>query len=230
MLVHADHGSNSKVGRGVFVSTSSRQTCPDACRLKAGNGCYADYGPLGWHWNKVSGGQKGRPFEEFLAQVKALRPGELWRHNQAGDLIPDAKDSGKICTKALSALVRANRKRRGFTYTHYPLSTDVERRAVAEANANGFTVNLSADNPTEADAKAELGIGPVVTVLPMDVGDKKTLATPAGRKILVCPAVTKAWTCKRCELCYLADRKFIIGFPAHGTTKRKADLIASSTH
>ena len=223
--VHASHGSNSKVGKGVFVSTTSSATCPDSCALK-GAGCYAEAAPLGWHWDKVSKGQKGRPFDEFLLQVRALRRGEFWRHNQAGDLpgLGDALDH-----KSLKALVDANRGRRGFTYTHKPLASKADRKAVKEANAQGFTVNLSTDNVTKADEAMALAIGPVVTILP-STQEGKVTTTPAGHKVLVCPADTKGWTCLKCQLCYQADRKFVIGFPAHGNRKRKVDVIASSTH
>src|SRR5205085_11223992 len=40
--------------------------------------------------------------------------------------------------------------------------------AIAAANAAGFTINVSANNPAEADALADLEIGPVVTILAHD--------------------------------------------------------------
>ena len=35
-------------------------------------------------------------------------------------------------------------------------------------------------------------------------------------------------TCKTCGLCAIANRKAIIGFPAHGPSKRKASAIAAA--
>ena len=33
-------------------------------------------------------GLKVQSFESFVEQIKALPKGQLWRHNQSGDLIP----------------------------------------------------------------------------------------------------------------------------------------------
>jgi len=51
--------------------------------------------------------------------------------------------------------------------------------------------------------------------------------TPAGRKVVVCPATIRDdVSCASCQLCQ-RQRDFIIGFPAHGTSKKKASAIAS---
>ena len=51
--------------------------------------------------------------------------------------------------------------------------------------------------------------------------------TPAGHRLAVCPATYKDDTaCKDCKLCQKANRKVIVGFSAHGRSKRKADAIA----
>jgi hypothetical protein len=90
----------------------------------------------------------------------------------------------------------------------------------------GFAVNLSADTLAEADTMAGLNIGPVVTVLPAD-HSRKTCKTPTGRKVVTCPATYQdAVNCKNCALCAKIDRDYIIGFPAHGAGKRKADTVA----
>jgi hypothetical protein len=152
-----------------------------------------------------------------------LADGQLWRHNQAGDL-PGIGD--KIDRQALTKLVEANRGRRGFTYTHKPMSI-ANRLAIAKANAKGFTVNLSADNLAEADALASLRIGPVVVVLPSDQLTNTT--TPDGRKVVICPAVTHDnVTCATCQLC-ARQRDAIVGFPAHGARSALASRVAGGS-
>lgn len=211
---------NAKTGP-IPVTTTSAETCPDACPLKR-NGCYADSGPLGLFWRKVTERKAGMAWADLLDQVRALPKGQLWRHNQSGDL-PGQGD--QIDTVLLSQLVKANRGRRGFTYTHKPMTSPESREAIAEANGQGFTVNLSANTLAEADSLADLGIAPVVVVLPADQTTATT--TPAGRKVAICPAViADSVSCASCGICALRDRKAIIGFPAHGTSKRKADAIA----
>lgn len=230
---------NAKVGP-MPVSTTSNNTCPDACPLKAA-GCYADGGPLGMIWRALSKATPGTRYAiprgtadalswaEFTRKVAALPVGQLWRHNQAGDLpgVGDAVDHD-----ALAMLIEANADKRGFTYTHKPVTGDSDlaesnRAAVAHANRHGFTVNLSADNLREADELTDANAGPVVVVLPAEVSGNVKIETPAGRRVTVCPATYRdEVSCNTCGLCQRQDRKAIVGFPAHGASKRKASAIA----
>ena len=213
---------NRKVGP-IPVSTTSLASCPDACPLKAG-GCYAKGGPLAIHWRKVTEGAAGDDFETFTAKVASLPDGQLWRHNQAGDR-PGHGDA--IDGRQLGQLVAANAGKRGFTYTHKPMTRAANREAVQAANAGGFTVNLSANTLAEADTLAGLGIAPVVVVLDAPEGERMDTVTPEGRKVATCPATYRDdVTCASCQLCQRRDRKVIVGFPAHGAAKRKAAAIA----
>jgi hypothetical protein len=163
----------------------------------------------------------------FTDRVAALPEGQLWRHNQAGDL-PGEGDT--IDTNAMRALVLANAAAgaRGFTYTHKPIGHGHNAAMVRFANANGFTVNLSADNLREADELADAEIGPVVVVLPAGVHGNADIATPMGRRVAVCPATYRdGVTCASCQLCQRRERKVIVGFPAHGASKRAASAIAT---
>lgn len=208
---------NAKTGP-IPVSTTSAATCPTACPFNSGGGCYAAFGPLKIFWDKVTSLAAGMSWKAFLAAVKALPEGTLWRHNQAGDLPGPAN---VIDLHAMSDLVKANSGKRGFTYTHKPTSIVENRLAIEYANRNGFTVNLSGNNLTHADTLADLGIGPVVAVVPHDVTQNTT--TPKGRKVVICPATQRDdVSCMTCKLCAVATRDFIVGFPAHGPAKRKA--------
>lgn len=209
---------NSKTGP-IPVSTTSAESCPDACPLKKA-GCYAEGGPLWMHWKKVTAGEKGTTWQRFLALIRDLPRGTLWRHNQAGDL-PGVGD--QIDAEMLQELTVANKGRRGFTFTHKPVGEGhaANTQAVAAAVAAGFMVNLSADNLAEADELADLGIAPVVVVLPAEA--EGPLLTAQGRTVVICPAqTTRNVTCARCQLC-AKDRKAIVGFRAHGSRKRVAE-------
>lgn len=231
MKFHIKKSKNEKTGR-IPVSTSSSATCPPSCpfnRTSAG-GCYASNGPLSWHWAKVSDGRRGDEWSDFLAKVRRFAtPGQRWRHNQAGDL-PGV--GNRINSRQLFQLVRASGTSSGWTYTHKPVlgtspTATRNREAVRKANASGgLTINLSGNHPAHADQLAELAIGPVVTVLPHDAPTRGN-TTPAGRKIIVCPAQThEGVTCASCGLCAVRNRSVIVGFLAHGTAKRKAAAIA----
>lgn len=222
--------SNRKTGP-IPVSTSSRYSCPDACPLKK-NGCYGEGGPVAIHWKKVTEGLAGETWEAFLRLVAKLPFGQIWRHNQVGDL---AGENNQIDVAKLRELIKANKGRKGFTYTHYPvLSGQAEeekilsnREILKEANQNGFTINLSANNIGHADKLFALGIAPVATVLPASA--QKNFLTPAGNRVVICPATQKDnVTCMTCGLCKWEKRNYIIGFPAHGSSVKKANAIASA--
>ena len=210
--------SNSKTGP-IPTSVSNRGTCPDACPLKS-NGCYADGYYTSLHWNKVSNGERGTDWQGFINAIKALPKRVLWRHNVSGDLVGR---HNRIDHIALNQLVKANRNKLGFTYTHYSMDNIHNIDAVEHANKNGFTINLSANDLTQADTYKALNIAPVVVIVSEDTD--KVSYTPTGSKVVVCPAQTSdKVTCSSCGLCQLANRDYIIGFRVHGTYKKKAGI------
>lgn len=228
MILFTRVSANSKTGP-IPVSMSPKETCPDTCPLKQG-GCYASGGPINLHWLRLTAGKVGIAWDAFLVEIKRLPMGQLWRHNQAGDLQGEnnSVDSGK-----LAELTQANKGRKGFTYTHKPVLKGQASARIVKANANaiakavqgGFTVNLSADSLSEADELASLGIAPVVTLLP--ASQTTNTLTPQGRKVVICPATQREFvTCQTCKLCSVANRSCIVGFPAHGVSTKKADAIA----
>lgn len=214
---------NEKVGP-IPVSTTSAKTCPSDCPFKK-SGCYADGGPLALFWGKVTREDAGTDWDSFCGQVAALPEGQLWRHNQAGDLPGDGK---QIDNKAVEALVEANRGRKGFTYTHYDvIQNSINYATVQWANNSGFAINLSGNNIAHADKLAALKIGPVVCVVPEDHPEHSQ--TASGRKVVVCPEQTgKAKSCAECKLCQKVDRAVIVAFRAHGVSKKKAIAIAQA--
>jgi hypothetical protein len=179
--------------------------------------CYAASGPLALHWAAVSAGSRGTSWSEFTDAIAALPDGQLWRHNQAGDL-PQA--NGTIDAALLGDLVAANIGKRGFTYSHHRGAESINW--IRHANQWGFTVNLSANDLHDADTLADYDAGPVVVVLPSTQTTNTT--TPAGRPVIVCPATQRDdVSCATCQLCQ-RQRAAIVGFPAHGTRKRTIDI------
>jgi len=216
---------NRKTGP-IPVTTSPMKTCPVSCPLK-NRGCYAEGGPLYIHWGKITEGKRGVGWGDFLCLVSRLPKGQLWRHNQAGDL---RGSKNKIAPKALRDLAKANKGKRGFTYTHYPTLGNTElarnnRELIKEANQSGFTISVSADAPKQVDKLADLEIGPVVTTLESSTSQGR-LRTAAGRKIVVCPAMHKEdMTCEKCGLCAKYPRETVLGFLSHGTQYKKVDQL-----
>lgn len=68
----------------------------------------------------------------------------------------------------LAHLVRANRDKRGFSFTNYHPKVGHNAELIAAANAQGFTINLVADSLTEADELLRWQVAPVVIKVPED--------------------------------------------------------------
>lgn len=234
MRYHTTKVSRNEKTGPMPVVTSSADTCPDSCPLKA-KGCYALTGPLKLHWDKVTSGERGTDLDEALKPIRKLNRGALWRWGQAGDL-PGKGDV--IDHEAMRKIANVNRGKRAIVFTHKP-PTPENLAILREVAEKGLNVNLSADNLEEADELADLGL-PVVTVLSSEHGRKSAeplgkyrerlrslpRRTPRGRKIAVCPATYADISCTECGVCADGDRKgVIIGFPAHGAQKRHVDHL-----
>lgn len=206
---------NRKTGP-IPVTSTERKSCPPTCPHYLDD-CYAEDFFTRMNWDKIPA--RGIDLQALLTRIKTMPIGQLWRHNVAGDLPGEGEE---VDAFALGQIVKANRGRKGFTYTHKK-SPDAITWARHATNW-GFTVNLSADDAGEADTLAAHGL-PVVAIVPADT--PKHTTTPAGLPILVCPAQTVDYmTCALCGLCQKADRRQIIGFRAHGTKARETDRKA----
>ena len=119
-------------------------------------------------------------------------------------------------------LVAANEGKDGFTFTHYDPEVGDNAYWIAAANALGFTINLSADTPEQADRFAAMGIGPVVLTVASDHPAKSF--TPAGNQVSLCPANThEDMNCAKCGICATQHRA-IIAFQGHGTRTKRLDI------
>ncbi len=206
---------NRKTG-SIPVSMTSQNSCPD-CPLKAD--CYAQFSHLKIHWDKVSQGtaKNTSDWVEFCQKIKALPSWQLWRHNQAGDL---PHTEGKIDRSMLMMLVAANQRKRGFTYTHHDVYDRDNRQLLEQANDRGFTINVSCETEEKAHYAMQHGL-PAVMVIKADT-EKRCFKTSYNDRVIVCPATyDDRRNCANCGICQLADRDYIVAFPAHGTAKKR---------
>lgn len=226
---------NHKTGN-MPVSTSPMQTCPTTCPFR-GRGCYGNYGPLFAWWKKCSHNPNSTAsdYRSFLNQVIGLSEGQLWRHNQAGDLL--SLDNERIDIPAAFHLIEANRGKRGFTYTHYGVieqhgtsakAAEFNRGIIELMNKLGFVVNVSCNSLAHADRVIASGINAPITVLVPEkyaLDGKKSFKTPAGNRVVMCPNITKNLACTECLACMRHTRKPIIAFPCHGSGKKRAEEV-----
>jgi hypothetical protein len=210
---------NAKTGP-IPVTTTERASCPTTCPFYD-RGCYAKSGPLALHWRKVSDGERGTDWQGLTKFVRSLPERQLWRHNQAGDL---PHINGQINGSLLGDLVRANKGRRGFTYTHHKLDVGLNTWYIATANQLGFTVNVSTESKDDAVSSFRKGL-PTVVVVPSDHADSDVVD---GVKFVTCPAQTNdTMTCAECGLCSQAERQCVVMFKAHGNAKRFVSEVVS---
>ncbi len=223
MRVHiTPRSSNAKTGP-IPVTTSEESTCPSTCPF-IGKGCYAKSGPLALHWKRVSNGERGTDWHGLCTFVKQLPDRQLWRHNQAGDL---PHDDGQIDGSLLGELVRANKGKRGFTYTHHKLDVGFNTYHIATANQLGFTINVSTESKDAAVAAFRKGL-PAVCVVPSDHDGSDYGEVHDGVTFVTCPAQTdKPLTCSECGLCSQAKRQCVVMFKAHGNAKRHVSSLVS---
>lgn len=200
---HLTPVSNNKKTGPIAVTTTSANSCPDACPFKTTNECYAKLGPLAMHWAKnvtVS-------FVEHIKAIRSLVRGQKIRLNQAGDL-PGINNN--IDSVRLASLDKACKGLRAWSYTHKPLTPHNKKALRALKN---ITINVSTESAEQADKAIAQGFNAVM-VVPMDY--PKQSVTPKGNKVVVCPAVLNdKVTCKTCNLCSM-DRNFVVAFRAHG--------------
>jgi len=212
-LKYSLSAGNSKTGAMLLVR-SPRSTCPDSCSLK-GNGCYAENFPLVLHWTKQE--HTGVDFATVLYAVRTLPKEAIWRLFEAGDFEPSSENPELISSQQVISLIAANKGKRGFGYTHYPVLPNLEPLQLM--NSSGLTINASADSLEQAKLYFELGLPTTLVVAektPKDV-------TVDGVRIVVCPnqSLKSKPTCLQCQLCQKPDRDYVIGFRAHGSKKRK---------
>ena len=74
--------SNRKTGP-IPTTYSERRTCPPSC-AHYGEDCYGEDYYTRLNWDKVP--KRGALLPDLAASIAALKPGQLWRHNVAGDL------------------------------------------------------------------------------------------------------------------------------------------------
>lgn len=230
-----EKSSNRKTGP-IPVSSSQASTCSPVCPFNKGDDgrvlsenselpkCYGGFGNTAVHWRsltnrKAATSKNVTDFDGFLKRVKTLPEGQLWRHNEVGDLPHIGK---YIDPHLVKKLATANHGKHGFTYTHHFLNA-ANVNVLRETNAAGFTVNVSANSISELPSILKLKL-PTVTILPSDAPNVQYVEDTA---VVACPAEkSDKVTCANCGICADSDRDYVIGFRAHGSGKKAANIIA----
>ena len=134
------------------------------------------------------------------------------------------KGANKLDDKYLDALLDAvPRKGVSFTYSHFDPNVYGWGKKLKEGKT---VINFSTESPLAAAASIYNGVPSVVVVRDDYWQGSKTQSAPFNTTIVRCPAEYRDISCAQCgngdPLCARLDRNFIIGFTAHGPSKKKA--------
>lgn len=213
--------ANRKTGPACVTSYLSSDTCPSDCAMARTRACYAKNDNVAIHWRRLDTGAWGASFVQFLDTLaETPTAGLIYRGSVAGDQPPDPA--------AFRAYVaRAARFKVAFSYSHAWRRPELARE-FRSACALGFTINASCETLADVDAAFAAGL-PAAVVRAPDM--PKVEVTPAGRRVVRCPAFAGDVSCSTCgngrPLCARPERDFAIGFPAHGATAKRALPVLS---
>ena len=135
------------------------------------------------------------------------------------------KGASKLDDEYLDALLDAvPRKGVSFTYSHFDPNVFGWGKKLKEGKT---VINFSTESPAAAAASIYNGVPSVVVVRDDYWQGSKTQSAPFDVTIVRCPAEYRdGFSCRDCgngvPLCARLDRDYIIGFTAHGPSKRKA--------
>lgn len=134
------------------------------------------------------------------------------------------KGAAKIDWEYFDALLDAvPPKGVSFTYSHFDPNVFGWGRKLKEGKT---VINFSTESPLAAAASIHNGVPSVVVVRNDYWQGSKTQSAPFDITIVRCPAEYREISCAQCgngdPLCARRDRNFIIGFTAHGPSKKKA--------
>ena len=224
-LFHLSRVSSNKKTGPIAVTTTSKNSCPTNCGMKAV--CYAASGPLALHWSAVSDGRRSKQWKDHLDDLLSLPFGSPLRLNQAGDLVANSGKLSRAFINGLLAVIKA-RRLQAWTYTHHDHTIGDNAKLLRRANRGGFRINVSTETEESADLAIALGFPAVLAVNSEE--NRTVWRTPEKNLVKVCPAQLRDTDtdCNRCMLCHKRGSKVIIAFLAHGTHKNTANLLLNN--
>jgi len=200
---------NAKTGPMPAVY-GNRESCPTTCGLY--NKCYGKKGRTALHWAN----EQASSFSDLIEWISTL-PLRLWRYGVVGDL--PSNDGINLDREKVLDMARANNGRPVLAYTHFPVNPH-NLRVIREANALGFSLNLSADSIDDIKSAVK-ALVPVVTYTSHN--DERASWKQDGIQFTTCPnqSSDKSPQCLDCKLCSKISRDSVVVFRGHGSAQKK---------
>ena len=210
-----------------YVSIQS--SCPKSCKLKNGNGCYAEAGNVGMHCRRLdSEAEDFSPIQMAQAEAKAIDEAykggsipadRMLRLHVSGD--SRTIKGSRIINKAIGRWLDRGGKS-AYTYTH-------SWQHVSRYDWSNVSIFASVDNIDQVKQAYENGYAPAI-VVPEHPSDKPYVLTGSDTIWIPCPSQREKnpLHCSNCGLCSKADKLRDSGkgiaFAAHGVKKTKLRL------
>ena len=198
---------NRKIGKKIFYTYGTKDTCPAGCPLLLNGACYGRSGRTNLAFDKSYNKNTIESFYTFMAE---LPEGATVRHHITGDF----GINGKLNFPYITAFILAHYARpdlKAFFYTHM----------WREFKNNPFkclpNVNSIASCETMDDIKEAKARGWNVATVVKENSTPKTM--PIGIKICIHALTGGKVTCSDCMLCAKKTMP-VIAFPLHGSTRR----------
>lgn len=212
-----------------YVSIQS--TCPDVCRFKNGNGCFAEAGYMGPLVRALDEASKGLTPALVAANEAAVIdafgpvPSDGGKHGKSGRDLRLHISGDAFDTESAQILAGAAErwKQRGggavWAYTHSWREIPVEAWGT-------IAILASCETPEDVKRARARGYAPSIVVRDFRGAQRAHALPEISGRVLPCPAETRNTTCVQCRLCFdvkgLKDRELVIGFSAHGRDAEKA--------
>ncbi len=237
VAILAESSANKKIaGKGQISATyvATSVSCPTSCALR-GEGCYAEYGRVGLHVQRLNKQATPgmRPEAAARAERRAIRAAF-----RGGPIPQDGARGGRDLRMHVSGDARTRRaaqiladaarewKARGggevWTYTH-------GWETVPARDWGPISVLASMEDPKLAKKARRRGYAPAV-VVPKHTSDKAYRLPGSDVEWLPCPQQTRGIPCSDCRLCmkskWLRKTNRGIAFEAHGAAERVKKHLA----
>lgn len=208
-VLAVETSDNMKLGP-VSATYVSQASCPPGCPFYE-NGCYAEYGPVGFMTARLNDSKVRSPLAVARAEAEAvggLTGDRPLRLHVVGDC--RTRGAAKILAEAAEKYT-AKRRSPVWTYTH--AWRDIDREDWGK-----ISVLASCESTEQAEDAMYLGYAVALVVDRFESDSQYHLD---GLRVIPCPYQTRGTQCRDCRLCWrdqtLHAERMVIAFEAHGS-------------
>ena len=217
-IIALEKSRNEKTGK-VSATYAPRQTCPDACPLKRGGGCYGTHSNCALHTARITAEAEGKSPAE-LATIEADAIDKLsgkrpLRLHVVGDC-PTAESAEIIA--AACARYSARHGQLVWAFTH-------AWRTIPRASWGSISILASCERPEQAIEAAKRGYATALICPEEKIAKYAKCLAMANVFPRLCAHFVNGTPCVECGLCLHDPKQTCILLPPHGPVKQLREVI-----